>query len=182
MMPALATSSAATPGVGVPPPRFRPLGHISHVSLASTDYVRSQGLTEAQKAGLRYEAHVQEALLGRFPAYQAGPVVRCLDDSVCRVLKPDGLFVVRQNLRLLPSHVFIFEIKHQHVPEAWWQLEKLYKRVLEKLFLCPISLVEICRSYDPSMPFPVPVTLISDLEDWITEPRSEFGVWTWRKI
>lgn len=159
----------------VPPPRFRPLGHVTHVGVSFSDYCqRGCGISEAQKQGLRYEAYVQEHLVARFDNYNPEPRVACLDDGVCRELRPDGLLVY-------PDRIFIFEMKYQHVPEAWWQLEKLYKVALARYYHCPISLVEVCRSYDPAMPFPVPVTLVSDLEDWVSRPRDDFGVYVWRK-
>lgn len=172
MIPQL--ESRAAGAIKVPPPRFRPLGHVSHVNLQNRDYVRAQGMTLAQQAGLRYEAKVQEWMLTRFVNYLSGPVLSFLDDSVVRALKPDGLLIG-------PSHIVIFEIKHQHCPEAWWQLEKLYKVALDELYHRPISLVEICRSYDPAMPFPCEVELVSDLEEWTLKHQPVFGVYVWRK-
>lgn len=176
MIPSLEASRCAAGAVAlnVPPPRFRPLGNVTHISVSLRDYTRGRGLTEAQKNGLRYESYVQEYLQERFGGYTAEPVVQCLDDGVQRELRPDGVLRFQ-------DRVFIFEIKYGHVPEAWWQLEKLYKKALAKYYHCPISLVEICRSYDPAMPFPVPVTLIPDLDDWVSRPRGAFGVYVWRK-
>lgn len=176
MTPQLETSgSAAGAPLQVPPPRFRPLGQVSHVSIQFTDYCQTgRGLTEAQKNGLRYEAYVQAWLRDQFENYNPEPTIRCLDNQVSRELRPDGVL-------LYPDRVFIFEVKYSHVPESWWQLEKLYKVALGKLYHCPISLVEVCRSYDPAMPYPVPVTLVTDLEDWISRPRSDLGVYVWRK-
>jgi len=181
MIPTLETSrcAAGAAALNVPPPRFRTLGRVSHVSITWRDYVRGTGLTDAQKNGLRYEAQVQEDLVERFTleqgsAYKPEPRLRFLDDGVTRELRPDGLLQC-------PDHVFIFEIKYGHVPEAWWQLEKLYKVALANRYHCPISLVEVCRSYDPATPFPVPVTLVTDLEDWVSRPRDDFGVYVWRK-
>lgn len=175
MTPQLETSgSAAGAPLHVPPPRFRPLGQVTNVSLQNASYIRMRGVTGAQRAGLRYEASVQRDLAELFPDYRSGPVVTLLDDQVYRSLRPDGLLIQ-------PDRVFIFEIKHQHCPESWWQLERLYKVALAKLYHCPISLVEVCRTYDPSMPYPVPVTLVTDLEDWVSKPRDDIGVYVWRK-
>ena len=175
MIPCFETSghSAGVP-LNVPPPRFRPLVKVSHVSITWRDYVRGKGLTEAQKNGLRYEAQVQEHLSARFEAYHPEPTIRVLDDGVQRELRPDGVLVY-------PDRAFIFEIKYSHVPESWWQLEKLYKVALDRLYHCPISLIEVCRSYDPAVPYPVPVLLVSNLEDWVSKPRDDFGVFVWRK-
>lgn len=177
MIPSLEALSgrAAGASLSVPPPRFRSLGNVTHFSISFSDYCQSgQGVSEAQKQGLRYEAKVQDYLVARFRDYNPEPRISVLDDGVARQLRPDGLLIY-------PDRVFIFEIKYQHMPEAWWQLEKLYKVALAKKYHCPISLVEVCRSYDPAMPFPVPVTLIEDLESWVSKPRDEFGVLEWRK-
>ena len=175
MIPHLETSGSAAGALNVPPPRFRPLGHVTHASITFTDYCQTgRGLTEAQKNGLRYEAHVQAWLREKFENYNPEPHINLLDDGVVRQLRPDGVL-------LSSERAFIFEIKYSHVPESWWQLEKLYKVALARLYHCPISLVEICRSYDPSMPYPVPVTLITDLEDWVSCPRDDLGVYVWRK-
>lgn len=176
MIPQLETSrfAAGEAALNVPPPRFRPLGHVSHVTISWRDYKSGKGLTEAQKNGLRYEAYVQAWLTERFDNYKPEPTIRCLDDQVARELRPDGLLVY-------PDRLFIFEIKYGHVPESWWQLEKLYKQALGRLYQCPISLVEVCRSFDPAMPYPVPVTRILDLDDWVSQPRSDLGVYVWRK-
>lgn len=175
MMPQLSTIGTSS-GALAPPLRFRPLGNISQVTLQNRDYVRHEGQTEVQEIGLRYESQVQKVLKEMFPIYLAGPVITLLDDSVMRSLRPDGLLIHAYG-------VFIFEIKYQHCPEAWWQLEKLYKRASEKLFHRPISLVEVCRTYDPATPFPCEVTLVPDLNDWVSQPRPDhFGVHVWRKL
>lgn len=176
MIPSLEVSHSAAGGVAVnvPPPRFRPLSSVSGVSISYRDYTRGHGRTAAQENGLRYESYVQDFLKTKFDAYEAEPVIRLLDDRVQRELRPDGILKYKHR-------AYIFEIKYGHCSEAWWQLEKLYKEALAKLYHCPLSLVEICRTYDPSAPFPVPVVLVNDLEDWVSRPRDAFGVYVWRK-
>lgn len=175
MIPQLETEGRPAGTTPVPPLRFRPIvGTIREVDIRPSGYVRQPGLTAAQESGRRYESQVQDFLQDRFGYYLAEPTVKFTDNGVFRAVRPDGILPFK-------SHVVIFEIKHQHVPEAWWQLEKLYKLVLDELYHRPVSLVEICRSYDPGMPFPVPVELIRDLESWVTEPQPAFGVYQWRK-
>lgn len=175
MIPLLEASRAAGAALVVPPPRFRGItGPLTGVSIKHRDYVRGTGFTDAQHIGLRYEAQVQSQLVKLFQEYVPEPELSFYDQGVRRSVRPDGI-LVRKN------HLVIFEIKYTHVPEAWWQLEKLYKVVLDGLYHRPISLVEICRSYDPSTPFPCEVGMISDLETWVSEHRSTFGVYVWRR-
>lgn len=176
MLPLLEMSScAAGTALQVPPPRFRSItGPVREVRLQPQEYVRQRGVTASQEVGRRYEAQVQEHLDRFFGEYVPEPIISFTDNKLYRTVKPDGVLVC-------PSHVVIFEIKYTHVPEAWWQLEKLYKLVLDGLYHRPISLVEICRSYDPATPFPVPVELVPDLETWVSRHQSTFGVHVWRK-
>jgi len=67
---------------------------------------------------------------------------------------PDGIVVY-------DDRILVFEIKFQHMPEAWWQLVKLYRPVLEAYKPVPVVTVEVCRSYDPAQPFPEHVVLIN---------------------
>lgn len=180
MMPSLTRlDSAGSAGAElstVPPPRFRPLrGPTRDVRLNRVEYSTAQGVTFAQKNGLRYERKVQEFLSKKFPDYIPGPYIHFTDDSMCRTVQPDGILV-------FDDVVFIFEIKFQHVPEAWWQLEKLYKPLLKLIYPTrEVSCVEICRSFDPAMPFPTSVEGVIDLLEWTSKPRSDFGVYLWRK-
>lgn len=180
MIPFLSGQSgilAGSPTSLVPPPRFRPLrGQVTEARcLLSIGYDAAAGTTDAQRAGLRYEAKVQQFLKSRFPAYEAAPWLHFLDDKLARTAQPDGVLK-------LNNFVVIFEIKHQHCPEAWWQLERLYRPVIEVIWPnTPVMCIEVCRSYDPSMPFPCPVTLIEKIDEWCSEPRKEFGVYACRR-
>lgn len=180
MLPLLTRSeeggSAGPPSSTVPPPRFRPLSSkVREVYLSPTPYRVAEGETSSQRAGLRYERQTNELLLKKFPHYMPGPYIHFVDGDTARTCQPDGIAIFN-------DLAFIFEIKYQHMPEAWWQLEKLYRPLLEKLWPTKtISCVEVVRSYDPSMPFPCSVKLIESIEEWCFEPRKDFGVWIWRK-
>lgn len=136
----------------------------------------SEGLTAAQKAGLRYEAKAQLWLseqLGR--AYQAAPYLHFEDNSGPRTLIPDGLFFDTGGTAL------VFEIKSQHMPEAWWQLRHLYEPVVRELgFIRRVSCVEVTKSFDPSMGFPEEVLLRRDLSKLLELPPEPFKVLLWR--
>lgn len=170
------TGCAAGTTLNVPPPRFKHVtGPIREIRLQPQEYVRQRGTTASQEMGRRYESQVQSYLEDLFMAhYVPEPVISFTDNGLYRTVRPDGVLIEK-------DFIVIFEIKYQHVPEAWWQLEKLYKVVLDGLYHRPVSLVEICRSYDPATPFPCEVEFIPDLESWVSVHRPAFGVYQWRK-
>jgi hypothetical protein len=81
----------------------------------------------------------------------------------------DGLLFTPEQRKVL-----IVEFKYKHTVNAYRQLEEKYVPVVRKLFpRWSISTVEIVKWYDPSTPYPVPVSLKKDIEQ--TQPH-EFGV------
>jgi hypothetical protein len=115
---------------------------------------------------------VQNKLRETYKDYLMGPALHFQDDSGKRFLVPDGLL-------LLPNVTIVFEIKSQHMPEAWWQLDQQYKPVLEaRNKWRPVTCIEVVKSYDPSMPFPCSVDLLQP--DEILAYRGKFGVVQWK--
>src|SRR5258706_4834902 len=180
MLPFLSTTDAARQdeagsGVSVPPPpRFKPLcGRVTDVSIRQVPSERGNGQTAAQKDGLRYEEKVQKLLCQQFQGYRPSPFVHFSEvhdngSNIYRTAIPDGILN-------LPWSCYVFEIKSQHCPEAWWQLDQLYRPILEaRNKFRPFACIEVVRSYDPSMPFPCKVDLL-DVNDIITY-RGGFGV------
>jgi hypothetical protein len=90
-------------------------------------------------------------------------------------LIPDGLYFN------IGGFATIFEIKSQHMPEAWWQLRKLYEPVVRQLpFVNGTSCVEVTRSYDPSMGFPEPVLVVHDFDSLMAAPAAPLKVLIWK--
>lgn len=180
MLPSLTpnrvVASAGAAPLSTPPPRFRPLlGPTNEIQLRAVPYRRAEGITGSQKAGLRYEEHVQNVLQTKFSNYMPGPYLHFKDRGVVRTAQPDGVL-------LFDDYLFIFEVKYTHCPEAWWQLEKLYAPLLRQLFPSrTVGLVEVCRSYDPSTPFPCAIECFDCIIEWCSRPRTQFGVWAWRR-
>lgn len=172
--------SSFSPGVDkpreVPPPSgFRPLRlPLRSVSFAmSTEFRRHRGNSVAKENGLRYEAQVHEyfrRLLG--PGYVSLELHVEEAGGHSRRLIPDGVF-------FHPKHLVVFEVKAQHMPEAWWQLRKLYQPALEFKIRKPVYVVEVCKSFDPAMPFPEDILWISDPIRFAYDPQPEFGVFHW---
>lgn len=165
-----------------PPADFHPLVgrpeavRVSHSGL----YQRGVGQSVAQKSGLRYEEKVQRALLAHYniaedveTPYHAGSYIHFRDDSGYRTCLPDGLLD-------LQSILYIIEIKIAHMARAWWQLERLYRPLIQRYSpRREIRVCEIVRSYDPSVAFPVDVTRLESLDDLSSLQKSDFGVLVW---
>ena len=128
--------------------------------------------------GLDFEARVQSALVDRWAGvYCPAPRITFSDATGFRLLIPDGLFT-------FPECLVIAEIKSSHCPEAWWQLEKLYRPVLKASphwGAFPIALLEIVKSFDPSMPFPGEFELMESLEGMKDWGESPIHVFHWRE-
>jgi hypothetical protein len=189
MLPLLETSSDTTPAAVPPPRKFRPIcGTLRGVAMLHLGTkivtletknrdpkgrpIATAGHTAAQQKGIRYESKVQRHLGNLFPNnYTESPYIRFRDDLGDRGCQPDGL------LRF-PNHDVLIEVKVQHLPESWWQLTQLYRPLLE--FWKPgrpVSVLEVCGSFDPAMPYPCKCELVTDLELWCSLPREELGVY-----
>lgn len=176
MLPSSSFLSGAAGVVEVPPPQgFRELAYpLREVTFSvSNEFTRQLGNTAARENGLRYESQAHEHLQSVLGAGYLAVELHVRDAKGRRELIPDGVF-------FHPNHVVIFEVKSQHMPEAWWQLRKLYQPALRfKLPKRPVYVVEVCKSFDPAMPFPEEIVLINDLKDFAYNPLPAFGVYQW---
>lgn len=173
------------PVVNVPAPAwFKPIrGAITDAQItgAMMKPALSGGaqMSIAKQNGLRYERIVQEylqLLALKFEAvYLPEPGIRFRDNSGFRVCYPDGLFI-------RAASAVIVEIKIQHMPEAWWQLRKLYEPVVKILFpTTPTHVLEIVKTFDAAMPFPEEVDVVGNPENFLYIPNEKFGVSIWRQ-
>lgn len=178
LIPQLAPSSVADTRTCVPPPaRFRPLvGVPTDVRWKHQQYYSITGMTAAQRRGLRYEALVNDYIHRRLgDVYHVTPHLHFLDGSDRRTCVPDGIHIDTS------GRATVFEIKAQHMPEAWWQLRGLYEPVVQQLrFVNVVSCVEVTRSYDPLMGFPEEVVLCRDLTEVFLGPSAPFKVLLWK--
>lgn len=106
--------------------------------------------------GIRYEKAVQKYLAHEFSGWYVRSPWLCyaFADGRRHWCQPDGL-IVRPDKGVL----YVQETKLQHTHKAYFQLQELYYPVLRHLFphdLWTIRLLEICRWYDPTVPFPGP--------------------------
>lgn len=156
--PVVGGSSPGRSLISRPPAGFKPIqGEPRSVEFTSWRPPRSRGSSPAQKMGLRYERWVLQTLQENFgPNILFDLGISFTDNSGRRVAIPDA--ILRHD-----NAILILEIKYTHTAFAWWQLRRLYEPLLFKLTRAPILLVEVCRSYDPSVVFPEQFHYIPDL-------------------
>lgn len=170
--------TAAAPLI-LPPRRFRPAGGVSEARFSHSPppFIRPKKRRGSRRRGQLYEARVHEALGERFGDwYLPNPWLQfwqadSLRDRWCQV---DGLIFLPEILQ-----VIIVEVKLHHTAQAWWQLERLYRPVLETIFLpgaWKMSSLELVRFYDPMTPFPERPAMIPDV--LMSEP-GRFAVHIW---
>lgn len=64
-----------------------------------------------------------------------------------------------------PSHCAIVECKFKHTPAAYWQMERYRALVQHWRPGCQLSLIEVCRWFDPKTPWPEKVILLSKVAE-----------------
>ncbi len=176
LVPALLETSQPT--CVPPPPNFKPLGPLLHVRISRSQANGGKGLTQAQKAGLRFEAKVQLSLtelLG--DGYIPSPYLEVTTEKYeHRALIPDGIYIY-------DDLVTVVEIKRQHMPESWWQLRKLYRPAVKKLpTINRVNLLTVVQSFDPAMPYPEDVEMIDPkaIPEFVCVQHGCIGVSIWR--
>lgn len=160
-----------------PPSSFTPAGEVyeAEVSQVPPPFVRQTRRTGRRGAGIRYEKSVQEYLLNRYgQAYIPSPWLRFRSDNGWRWCQPDGLI-----LQPAEARIIVVEVKYQHTSDAWWQVERLYKPVLRKLFNdeWKFDACEVVKWYDGTVPYPCRVMLCEDVS---RVPPEAFGVHIYR--
>jgi len=180
LVPALSNLDRTSDAVKVAPPsNFRPLGDVVTTRIRATQFQGAVGRSEAQKAGLRYEAQAQEhlnELLGSHYLQSPSLIVEILGGKSRRLI-PDGVYISRTGVAT------VIEIKSQHMPESWWQLRELYYRAMTRVpRIRWVNLLEVVRSYDPSQPYPEPVVRLQNItpRQFVESSQPAIGVYVWR--
>lgn len=123
-------------------------------------------------AGLRFERTVQRELTAKYDTFLHGvPFIFYTADSGRHTCIPDGFM-------LHGGELVIFEIKIRHTPDAWFQLRRLYQPVVQRALGRPTRLLEVVKSYDPTVSFPEPHFICQDLETFLRS-RAEVGCLIW---
>lgn len=130
----------------------------------------------AQRAGLRYERKVLDLLCELFPETKKSPWFEFNDPhtSCPRWCQPDAMLKTEDGL-------ILFEVKIRFTSDAWFQLEQLYRPVVERALLRPVNAtVVICRTFDPAVQFPVPITHLSEISLSAILSSPAMPVYSWR--
>jgi hypothetical protein len=178
----LSDNEAGAGVVDVPPPlKFRPLrGPITDVRIGAEQVMLKPSIemSLAKIAGLKYERNFLDYLREKCPWAYIHPHIHFRDDGVYRTVIPDAVLCSGsgQGLKIL-----VIEVKSQHMPEAWWQLERLYIPVFEAMEpLARVCGLEVVKVYDPQMPWPGQYVYYNDFNDAL-ECDVRLGVFKWKK-
>lgn len=164
-------------GVPAPPHHFKPIrGPITNVRIGAQKILSrriSSEMSLAKIAGLKYEKAFLDHLVAHYPRVAIQPHLHFCDDGVDRTVIPDA-FVWDD------TQVVVLEVKSQHMPEAWWQLNGLYIPVLSAYFRNKtVSGIEVCRRFDPQLKWPGTYVTYFDLDDAL-KGVSKLGVLKWK--
>jgi hypothetical protein len=130
---------------------------------------------EAKARGLAFERLVTETLLQRYELdYHPNLWLLAWNSSnrhfYCEV---DGVLFIDTE----PKRLVAIEIKYRHTERAWWQLRHKYEPILRHSFPSySVAVCELCKVFDPSTPFPEPITFQRDLRAC---PPDKFSVHLW---
>ena len=134
------------------------------------------------RLGLKYEKEVHEHIKGIFGnSYKSGIVCEYLETKYGRrrFCEMDGLLIDKESQKGV-----IVEVKLSHTSDAYFQTEKLYLPIARKIWpKVKFRSLEVCRSFDPSMPFPVRTKVLFDLQNVFSflsfDEDDAFGVYVY---
>lgn len=163
-----------------PPLDFLPVQVCDWAELVDTqpEFIHRPQRRGRRLQGIKYELAGHYWLKRQFRnSYTAGQWFRFKADGQGKIrwCQTDGLLVDVEHRTLT-----VVEFKYQHTESAWWQLFKLYKPVIEKLFVdkkFSIRCLEICKWFDPATKTPQPVVLCQTV---LAVQPGEFGVHIWK--
>lgn len=147
-------------------------------------YISSRGrFTQAQKAGLRYEARVLHYLALHFRFVLDHPWLAYYADfeGHQKHCQPDGIIFHR------PGKVAtVVEVKYSPTPQAYQQLTFLYLPVVKSMLgeMWSVNRLSVCRSIDPNIPLPEKprnIYELGDLDDFLTGPNQKMGQFLWKR-
>lgn len=131
---------------------FTPITHCDWAEFSADppQFLRPTKRRGKRLQGIRYENRAREAFTARFGTdFMPSQWVRYrAADGRIRWCQTDGVLLSREHHRLT-----IIEFKYNHTDLAWWQLFRLYRPVLERLFEgygYEFRCVEVCQWFDPA--------------------------------
>lgn len=124
--------------------------------------------------GIRFERKVLEELSALYPGFVSSLPLRYYTPvGEMRTCIPDGL------LFLPDGSLVVVEIKLSHTMAAWFQLSNVYAPVARRATGMPVRLLEVVKSFNPELRFPVPISVHVSVSSYISS-LSPFGVCVWR--
>lgn len=174
------TCIPGNPALEVMPRGFRAARDPRNVNFSTAHFLqnlRHSGRSVAQKNGKRYEKRVFAFLERTLPGVKIQPWIEFSSKGNLRYCQPDAFFLDIDKLRLT-----IFEVKYTHTIDAYWQLEHLYRPVLQARYPdFSIYRVEITRNFDPAVQFPIDLYLYFNLFELLDNPQSKgISVLQWK--
>lgn len=152
-----------------PPLDFHPITECTWAQISDQppEFVRDQPRRRGRRLlGIKYEAKAQDALGERYGRrYYRSPWLRykTQHDPRVRWCQPDGVLFTPETNRIT-----IIEFKYNHTELAWWQMFRLYKPVLERVFEAErydIACCEVVKWFDPAAKMPMPTKLRARIDD-----------------
>ena len=158
-------SSVETNKGYLPPKKFKPVRGLQGVRLiAEPTFAKTKGNVKGSKRrGLLYQKKVVEFLEDVVPQNWVpipGPWFEFVDATGHRYAQADWIAIDPTT-----GFLCLTEIKLTRVPSAWWQLNRLYLPLLQRLFPeYKIGMLEIASNI-VNFPLPEPVSLAAKVED-----------------
>lgn len=148
-----------------PPKGVKPVRGLNAVrTIEEPQFARTNGnVTGSKRKGLLYQERVVDELDFLLPpTWEAVPGLwfEFVDSSGHRYAQADWI-----GFDWGKGIITIVEIKLSRVPNAWWQLNRIYRPLIEKLFPCfEVAMLEIASNVN-AVATPEPVKVIRDLRD-----------------
>ena len=144
---------------------FPPLGNLEWVSKVSHPPFTPRTKSRIAKfsRGLKYEQIVHTRLSELYDKeFQPGPwfCYKSEADERRKYCQLDGI------LSRADGSLVLLEVKYNHTPDAYFQLNNLYLPVVRKLYpTVDMALCEVVKWYDPATVFPSPVQLLPRIHE-----------------
>lgn len=154
-----------------PPRKFKSVKGLKRADVVEEpQFAKINGNVRGMKGkGLRYESHVCNYLDRNLPEHVVGVHglwFKFEDAKGERYAQADWV-----GFDLLRACIYIVEVKLTRVPDAWWQLNRLYKPLVSKVFGWDIAMIEVTATVR-NVAVPDDVLLIHDITK--AEPNNTY--------
>lgn len=159
------------------PKNFDPVGELSWARVCEKpSFIKEKHYRGRRAQGVKYERKGHQHFQSLYQEiYFASPWLHFQEVGKSpRYCQPDAILFLPRQLKFI-----ILEFKYNHTDRAWWQVQRLYRPVLQKIFGAQWEIcgVEVVKWYDMDTYFPVNVKLLPRIEH---ANELEFGVHIWK--